>query len=390
MKKNKPCFVIAPIGEANSTIRKRSDSVYKHIIEPVLKENGYKAIRADQIKHPGMIGTQVIKYIIENDLVLADLTGHNPNVFYELAIRHTLGKPVIQIIDIDSALPFDISHSRTIKFDYRDLDSVEECKKQIRDQIHSIAENPDDIDNPVRSVLDTISVRGSENPTEKLTGQIFERISELNDKFSDMNAAMFGKNGVYDVRAILTGSSVQATYIDGEKEAFEALTNVTKQSKEVIRSTRFFPGSVISSQPEYVHAMEQRVTGTDGNPKLRHYTRIVAINHEKKRRDINHHLSRFYGYPFELYLTNNENAFELVIVDESDVFIHFYKEEKVISATLHIKSRQVVKEFIDIFNILKNTNLIEKFDLEKYDEDTILEAQTKVNSIFKEKFSQNR
>ena len=82
---NKTCFVIAPIGPEDSSIRKRSDKILKHIFTPVLMEMGYKTIRADNIDAPGIITHQVIKHIIEDELVLADLTGKNPNIFLRIS-----------------------------------------------------------------------------------------------------------------------------------------------------------------------------------------------------------------------------------------------------------------------------------------------------------------
>jgi len=86
----KSCFVIAPIGQEESETRNRSDLVLKHIIKPAAEECGYKAVRADEISEPGIITTQVIQRLIDDDLVIADLTERNPNVFYELAIRHAI------------------------------------------------------------------------------------------------------------------------------------------------------------------------------------------------------------------------------------------------------------------------------------------------------------
>lgn len=71
-------------------------------------------MRADQISKSGLITTQIINQIIECPLVIADLTGANPNVFYELAIRHATGKPYIQLIEQGHRLPFDIGGVRTI------------------------------------------------------------------------------------------------------------------------------------------------------------------------------------------------------------------------------------------------------------------------------------
>ena len=86
------CFVIAPIGPKESDIRKRSDKVLKHIFKKALAEK-YEVIRGDEIDEPGMITSQVLRAVQESPLVVADLTGHNPNVLYELAVRHAIEKP---------------------------------------------------------------------------------------------------------------------------------------------------------------------------------------------------------------------------------------------------------------------------------------------------------
>jgi phage gp29-like protein len=80
-EREKLCFVIAPIGEEGSDVRRRSDQVLKHVIAPAAKECGYETIRADKISEPGMITSQVIQHLLEDALVIADLTGRNPNVF---------------------------------------------------------------------------------------------------------------------------------------------------------------------------------------------------------------------------------------------------------------------------------------------------------------------
>ncbi len=120
----KTCFVIAPIGEAESETRKRSDQVLKHVIAPAASACGYKAIRADQISEPGMITSQVIQHIVEDPLVIADQTDRNPNVFYELAIRHAIRKPLVQLIKKGEQIPFDVAGTRTIHVDHRDLDVI--------------------------------------------------------------------------------------------------------------------------------------------------------------------------------------------------------------------------------------------------------------------------
>ena len=89
------CFVISPIDPRESPIRARADRMLKYVIEPAARECGYDPLRFDRISEPGMITRQVITQVIDAPMVVTDLTGHNPNVSYELAIRHAVGKPVV-------------------------------------------------------------------------------------------------------------------------------------------------------------------------------------------------------------------------------------------------------------------------------------------------------
>ena len=168
----KTCFVVAPIGGVGTEIRIRSDKVLKHIVAPAAIECGYEPLRADQISEPGIITSQVIQHIVEDPLVIADLTGPNANVFYELAIRHAFRMPVVQIIDAAESIPFDVAASRTIAFDYRDLDSAELARKEIARQIRAVENNPRDVDNPLTVAVELQSLRKSDNPLEKSAADI--------------------------------------------------------------------------------------------------------------------------------------------------------------------------------------------------------------------------
>ena len=142
----KNCFVIAPIGESDSDTRKRSDQVLKHVIRPAVLECGYEAIRADEIDKPGIITSQVIQHIVNDPLVVADLTERNPNVFYELAIRHALKTPFVQIIKKGERIPFDVAGTRTVHVDHKDLDSVEDARKEIIKQVRSLEKDTSELE----------------------------------------------------------------------------------------------------------------------------------------------------------------------------------------------------------------------------------------------------
>ena len=88
------CFVISPIGDDGSDVRKRADQVFKYIIAPVCDETGFEPIRVDKLNQPDSITQTIIDFLINSELVIADITGHNPNAFYEMGYRTSTGKDV--------------------------------------------------------------------------------------------------------------------------------------------------------------------------------------------------------------------------------------------------------------------------------------------------------
>lgn len=117
----KICFYITPIGEDGSENRRHSDLFLSSLIEPALSSFGLDVVRADQIAQPGMITAQVLEHILRAKLVVADLSYHNPNVFYEMALRHATKLPIIQICRRADRLPFDVNQVRTVTIDTTDI-----------------------------------------------------------------------------------------------------------------------------------------------------------------------------------------------------------------------------------------------------------------------------
>jgi hypothetical protein len=94
----KVCFVICPIGAPGSDVRKDADDFLKYIVTPCTNEFGYaEPTRADQLPEPGRITSQIIELLNSADLVIADLSRGNENVFYELSFRHAIGKRAIHM-----------------------------------------------------------------------------------------------------------------------------------------------------------------------------------------------------------------------------------------------------------------------------------------------------
>ena len=192
----KDCFVIAPIGEAESETRKRSDQILKHVITPALRDCGYKPTRADHISEPGMITSQVIQKIVDDPLVIADLTERNPNVFYELAIRHAIRKPLVQLIKKGEQIPFDVAGTRTIHVDHHDLDSVEQAKSEIRAQITALESNPANLETPISVSLDLQLLRQSDNPEQRSLADVLSVVTELRSTVIGMEKRLDSPEGL--------------------------------------------------------------------------------------------------------------------------------------------------------------------------------------------------
>lgn len=112
-KDKKLCFVITPIGDNNSDIRRHIDGIIDQAIVPALGEK-YDVVVAHRKYEIGSINDRVVRSVFEADLVIANLTNTNPNVMYELAIRYSFGKPAIVIAEEGTNLPFDVIDENTI------------------------------------------------------------------------------------------------------------------------------------------------------------------------------------------------------------------------------------------------------------------------------------
>jgi hypothetical protein len=156
------CFYIAPIGSDGSEPRKHSDLFLGSLVEPALKDFPLEVIRADQIAEPGAITGQVIEHIMRARLVIADLSYHNPNVFYEMALRHARRLPIVQICRKQDTLPFDVNQMRTIVIDTTDIytlvPKLETHRSEIASQVRTALNDTDAPTNPISVFFPGFSV----------------------------------------------------------------------------------------------------------------------------------------------------------------------------------------------------------------------------------------
>ena len=153
------CFFIAPIGddksekEGEKEQRKHSDMIFTAFVRRALEEQNLEVVRADKISKPGMISGQIIESVLKSRLVVADLSFHNPNVFYELCLRHVIGKPTVHIIRKGDKIPFDIGNFRTIEIamddKYQLVAELDSYRAEIANQVRQVLVAGHSRDNPI-------------------------------------------------------------------------------------------------------------------------------------------------------------------------------------------------------------------------------------------------
>lgn len=132
----KICFIVTAIGESGTPTRERADNVYKYLIAPVCEDLGYKPVRVDHVNAVDNINATIINYLKTAPMVIADMTDHNPNAFYELGFRQALELPLVPIIKVGERLPFDVMTTRTVFYD-TDVSKIEESKENLKSKIQS-------------------------------------------------------------------------------------------------------------------------------------------------------------------------------------------------------------------------------------------------------------
>jgi hypothetical protein len=126
------CFVLMPLNV-------KFNGIYK-LIKKTVEGFGIECKRADEIFGPTVIIEDILKHIKNSSFLIADLTGRNPNVFYELGYAHAFQKDVILLTQDSTDVPFDLTHIRYIKYN-NDIAGVEKLKDQLQKTIKELNSN---------------------------------------------------------------------------------------------------------------------------------------------------------------------------------------------------------------------------------------------------------
>ena len=228
-------FVVMPYGG-------EFDTIYGNFIQPVFSKAGYDVIRASDIISQQNIIEDIVQQINRSDLVVADLTDCNPNVFYELGLAHAFRRPTILIAQQLEDVPFDLKPYRVVEYS-RDISTMNAADHLLNAYAHRFLDGQIPFGSPVRDYLDRTSTESSTTYTASFRDDAvdddggfldhvvtatdgFDRISRIVDKITasmeadvtrpaenatrkfqkiDVNAGTSGARGAQNIARRLAG-----------------------------------------------------------------------------------------------------------------------------------------------------------------------------------------
>lgn len=192
----KTCFVISPLGSEGTEVRQRSDDLLDLVIAPALEPLDFTIVRVDRLSRPGNITRDILELLLDADLVIADLSDNNPNVMYELGVRHSTGKPVVLMTSEAARIPFDLAGIRILMYEFRDPRSIHETTARLRSFVVDLSASQT-LDSPVLEAQAFKQfVASAPQPSETARDQqesvlktIVERLGTLESRITELSNA---------------------------------------------------------------------------------------------------------------------------------------------------------------------------------------------------------
>ncbi|MDK2970557.1 MAG: hypothetical protein PWP23_312 [Candidatus Sumerlaeota bacterium] len=161
----KQCLVIMPIGDqvvdgktiTMAELRKRYDDLIKEAIK--IADPELEVTRADDVAMPGTITSDILTRIMHSPIVIGDVTFPNPNVFYELGLRHACRLGTVIIRDKEGPrLPFDIAHQRAVEYS-NTPSGLKELGEKLKQVFGHFSRNPTVADNHLQELAQLTKYR---------------------------------------------------------------------------------------------------------------------------------------------------------------------------------------------------------------------------------------
>lgn len=221
------CFVVSTIGETGSKDRHNADLVLDFLIKPALGDK-YEIARGDGDFNPGAITPQIVESILEADLVVADLSGFNPNVYYEVAIAHGYERPTVHLQVAEEDPAFDLKDMRLVRYNLADPRELAGAVKRLKDYATFAAENPAKVQTPLSGAKQFLQIEESDDPIAQSNLEIIDQIRSLRSEVRRAlrpNAAQQHSADIRSLRTII--SRVKRRGALGAKDLSEIITQAT-------------------------------------------------------------------------------------------------------------------------------------------------------------------
>jgi len=223
MMRDVRCFVIGPIGDKladHDTVERElyeeSVQTWENVIEPACRACDLVPLRADMIAKTGEILEQICSHLRDDEVVVADLTRANPNVMYELGLRHTTGKVTVQIGE-HGRLPFDVAAIRTIGF-RRTESGMVTARKNLQEALEAALNGEYDPVTPTRVWLG-VGPRDEGNTTSAT--------EEAEDEEGFLDTLAAAESAIQELGAVVTALAVPLTAIS---DAFQRAVSAASKS----------------------------------------------------------------------------------------------------------------------------------------------------------------
>ena len=224
-------------------MRRSTDGLLQAVIKPVLDGIGLRVFVAHEIAEPGSITHQVISHLLDDDVVIANLSGLNPNVMYELAVRHAARRPVVIIAERGTILPFDIADERTVFF-VDDMAGVEELKPRLAEAVNAVLRT-NEVTNPIYRVIAATIVQQdpATNETERF---ILDRLESIDERLVSL-----AKTQIEDsMRSARTDTGMHHLRLLGATEDIDRFMIEVRQGRfggQVVQFQRYSPGDAAAN-----------------------------------------------------------------------------------------------------------------------------------------------
>lgn len=232
------------------------NDLYRHI-KSLIEDDFFQVFRADDLLNQQNILKDIVVSIHESDLIIADLTGLNPNVFYELGLAHAFRKNVVLLTQDVSELPFDLRSYRVIQYSTH-FSKIKDLEESLRKVLHDIKSSSISFGNPVTDWIRLDSI--NENPTNKIT--VIQKEDKLNNA-PVVAVDIIEEKGFLDYIADIEESMEKLTNIvsDFEVKTTEMSNDITIKGNE-IRSAWEKPSTGTAS---YVRKLARKAAETMNN-----------------------------------------------------------------------------------------------------------------------------